>query len=82
MINIQTCGTCVYTFIQFMKSVPVVITISLFSTATSDLSNLYLKMFKLVFGSVTLFAQENELMLKVYIFIYQAYCILVVCVLS
>ena len=28
-------------------------------------SNLYLKLFKLVFGSVTLFAQENELMLKV-----------------
>ena len=35
------------------------------SLANSDLSNLYLKMFKLVFGSVTLFAQENELMLKV-----------------
>jgi transformation/transcription domain-associated protein len=30
-----------------------------------DQSNLYLKLFKLVFGSVTLFAQENELMLKV-----------------
>ena len=28
-------------------------------------SNLHLKLFKLVFGSVTLFAQENELMLKV-----------------
>ena len=27
--------------------------------------NLLLKLFKLVFGSVTLFAQENELMLKV-----------------
>ena len=27
--------------------------------------NLYLKLFKLVFGSVTLFAQTNELMLKV-----------------
>jgi transformation/transcription domain-associated protein len=34
--------------------------------ANSDKSNLYLKMFKLVFGSVTLFAQENELMLKVW----------------
>ncbi|XP_019851030.1 PREDICTED: transformation/transcription domain-associated protein [Amphimedon queenslandica] len=32
--------------------------------ANNDKSNLYLKMFKLVFGSVTLFAQENELMLK------------------
>ncbi len=31
-------------------------------------SNLYLKLFKLVFGSVTLFAQENELMLKVSLF--------------
>lgn len=30
-----------------------------------DKSNLYLKLFKLVFGSVTLFAQENEVMLKV-----------------
>jgi transformation/transcription domain-associated protein len=28
-------------------------------------SNLYLKLFKLVFGSVTFFAQENKLMLKV-----------------
>lgn len=28
-------------------------------------SNLYLKLFKLVFGSVSLFAQENEYMLKV-----------------
>lgn len=33
--------------------------------ANNDKSNLYLKMFKLVFGSVQLFAQENELMLKV-----------------
>jgi len=30
-------------------------------------SNIYLKLFKLVFGSVTLYAQENELMLKVLI---------------
>ncbi|KAL5497639.1 hypothetical protein EMCRGX_G014148 [Ephydatia muelleri] len=30
----------------------------------SEQSNLHLKLFKLVFGSVTLFAQENELMLK------------------
>ena len=28
-------------------------------------SNLYLKLFKLVFGSVSLFASENEQMLKV-----------------
>jgi hypothetical protein len=38
----------------------------LYCVANSDKSNLYLKMFKLVFGSVTLFAQENELMLKVW----------------
>ena len=31
----------------------------------TERSNLYLKLFKLVFGSVTIFAQENELMLKV-----------------
>ena len=31
---------------------------------STERSNLYLKLFKLVFGSVTLFAQENELMLK------------------
>eukprot|EP00118_Oscarella_pearsei_P018056 m.182782 g.182782 ORF g.182782 m.182782 type:complete len:75 (+) comp39295_c0_seq57:2646-2870(+) len=30
-----------------------------------ELLNLYLKLFKLVFGSVSLFAQENEQMLKV-----------------
>ena len=30
-----------------------------------DRSNLYLKLFKLVFGSVSLFAAENEQMLKV-----------------
>eukprot|EP00061_Rhincodon_typus_P006972 g28160.t1 len=29
-----------------------------------ELSNLYLKLFKLVFGSVSLFAAENEQMLK------------------
>ena len=34
-------------------------------TGDIDKSNLYLKLFKLVFGSVTLFAQENEVMLKV-----------------
>ncbi|XP_077554082.1 transformation/transcription domain-associated protein-like isoform X4 [Haemaphysalis longicornis] len=32
--------------------------------ANPDKSNLYLKLFKLVFGSVSLFAAENELMLK------------------
>ena len=30
----------------------------------SEQANLYLKLFKLVFGSVSLFAQENEQMLK------------------
>ena len=34
-------------------------------TEDVERSNLYLKLFKLVFGSVTIFAQENELMLKV-----------------
>ena len=33
--------------------------------ANMDRSNLYLKMHKLVFGSVSLFAAENEQMLKV-----------------
>lgn len=33
--------------------------------AKSEQANLYLKLFKLVFGSVSLFAQENEQMLKV-----------------
>ena len=33
--------------------------------AKSERANLYLKLFKLVFGSVSLFAQENEQMLKV-----------------
>lgn len=36
-----------------------------------ELSNLYLKLFKLVFGSVSLFAAENEQMLKV---IHQFFC--------
>jgi len=33
--------------------------------ANVDRSNLYLKLFKLVFGSVSLLANENEQMLKV-----------------
>lgn len=33
--------------------------------ANLERSNLYLKLFKLVFGSVSLFANENEQMLKV-----------------
>ena len=37
----------------------------LFFTANMERSNLYLKLFKLVFGSVSLFASENEQMLKV-----------------
>lgn len=35
-----------------------------------ELSNLYLKLFKLVFGSVSLFAAENEQMLKVNVQLY------------
>ena len=38
-------------------------------------SNLYLKLFKLVFGSVTLFAQENELMLKVCVHVFVGHCL-------
>lgn len=34
-------------------------------SANLERSNLYLKLFKLVFGSVSLFANENEQMLKV-----------------
>ena len=34
-------------------------------TGNLERSNLYLKLFKLVFGSVSLFAAENEQMLKV-----------------
>ena len=34
-------------------------------SANMERSNLYLKLFKLVFGSVSLFASENEQMLKV-----------------
>ena len=36
-----------------------------FLAANLENSNLYLKLFKLVFGSVSLFASENEQMLKV-----------------
>ena len=39
-------------------------------TENMERSNLYLKLFKLVFGSVTIFAQENELMLKVCVYMY------------
>ena len=38
---------------------------SLLLAANMERSNLYLKLFKLVFGSVSLFASENEQMLKV-----------------
>lgn len=34
-------------------------------SSSMERSNLYLKLFKLVFGSVSLFANENEQMLKV-----------------
>jgi len=37
----------------------------LFVASSLERSNLYLKLFKLVFGSVSLFAAENEQMLKV-----------------
>ena len=37
----------------------------LFYAANVERSNLYLKLFKLVFGSVSLLANENEQMLKV-----------------
>lgn len=43
-----------------------------------ELSNLYLKLFKLVFGSVSLFAAENEQMLKVnvhFFFVILLFCI-------
>lgn len=54
-----------------LKSLPVVIHlrnlfIFFYVSAKSDQANLYLKLFKLVFGSVSLFAQENEQMLKVW----------------
>ena len=39
------------------------------SLEKSERANLYLKLFKLVFGSVSLFAQENEQMLKVFIYL-------------
>ena len=48
-------------------------------TGDIDKSNLYLKLFKLVFGSVTLFAQENEVMLKVCILIVCMYACMYVC---
>ena len=48
-------------------------------TGDIDKSNLYLKLFKLVFGSVTLFAQENEVMLKVCILILCMYVRMYVC---
>jgi len=37
----------------------------LITASSTERSNLYLKLFKLVFGSVSLFAAENEQMLKV-----------------
>lgn len=39
--------------------------VSFLFLANMERSNLYLKLFKLVFGSVSLFASENEQMLKV-----------------
>ena len=47
------------------------------NTGDIDKSNLYLKLFKLVFGSVTLFAQENEVMLKVCTYIVVCVCVCV-----
>jgi transformation/transcription domain-associated protein len=36
-------------------------------TSNIELSNLYLKMFKLIFGSVSMFANENETMIRPYL---------------
>ena len=41
-------------------------------TGNLERSNLYLKLFKLVFGSVSLFAAENEQMLKVRLMLHRA----------
>ena len=41
-------------------------------TGNLERSNLYLKLFKLVFGSVSLFAAENEQMLKVKLMLHRA----------
>jgi len=43
--------------------------VCLSSLANVERSNLYLKLFKLVFGSVSLLANENEQMLKVTCFV-------------
>ena len=48
--------------------------ILLLFSANMERSNLYLKLFKLVFGSVSLFASENEQMLKVSWMLYMYIC--------
>lgn len=55
---------CYYTFQAVVLKIKVMSFLLLFS-ANMERSNLYLKLFKLVFGSVSLFASENEQMLKV-----------------
>lgn len=47
---------------MYLQLCPILVT---FFSANLERSNLYLKLFKLVFGSVSLFANENEQMLKV-----------------
>ena len=52
-------------FLVYIRLITHVNLFNLFRTANMDRSNLYLKLFKLVFGSVSLFASDNEQMLKV-----------------
>ena len=52
-------------FLVYIRLITHVNPFNLFRTANMDRSNLYLKLFKLVFGSVSLFASDNEQMLKV-----------------
>jgi len=56
-----------YTMLMLLDvyNINVALKFKLLLSANMDRSNLYLKLFKLVFGSVSLFASENEQMLKV-----------------
>lgn len=64
IFSLNMATKCYYTFQAVVLKIKVMSFLLLFS-ANMERSNLYLKLFKLVFGSVSLFASENEQMLKV-----------------
>ena len=60
LANVTTSATFATILVEYL-----LVRLEEMGSSSMERSNLYLKLFKLVFGSVSLFATENEQMLKV-----------------